>query len=387
VALLLITPLFSSTARGTMMEIPFGFWVTLTFLLFLEGVARASSADDRSATPASASLSASTVSAPVSAGRGAAASRVGAGGGRVWHLLMALPVAAAMLTKSVLGLVPIVVLPVVMALSPSLRRRCSVATLVGLAAGVVLGLSWPIHQWLTFGPDALRQHYLGQVLEPSTQDVGWRSLLLGYPMILLRSFEPILLPGLVGLVVLAKRAWRADDWRARLLVAWIVLPILCASLSSAQSSRYIFPILVPMALCAAWWLLGVAPRLAAFVTRWFTPVLACGAAAIFWIEPTRLTRDQNQVFKAQAAMLRRDIPDGAVVGYVGTRYWRIANPLLYYTDRMLTPLAAATDLCEARQIAFVFADRDQAASLQQCGLVPRLVLDSPDWVLVKFDNR
>lgn len=349
VALLLITPLFSSTARGTMMEIPFGFWVTLAFLLFFEGVVRRS---------------------PV-----------------VWHLLMALPIAAAMLTKSVLGLVPIVVLPVVIAISPALRRRCGLSTAAGLALGVLLGLSWPLHQYLTFGPDALRHHYLGQVLEPSTQGVGLRSVLLGYPLILLRSFEPILLPGLVGLVGLARRAWTEADWRARLIVAWVILPIVCASASSAQSSRYIFPILTPMALCAAWWLLRVAPRLADLVTRWFTPVIACGAAAIFWIAPTWLTRDQNQVFKTRAEMLRRDIPRGATVGYVGTRYWRIANPLLYYSERTLTPLSAATDLCEAREVAFAFVDREQEASLRQCGLVPRTLLDGSDWVLVKFENR
>ncbi len=175
-ALLLITPIFSSTARGTMMEIPFGCWVTLTFLLFLEGVSRA---------------------------RPAISDAFGKARRTRWHLLMALPIAAAILTKSVLGVVPLMVLPVALALSRNLRQRCGHATWIGLLLGVILGFSWPLHQWFLFGDVALQQHFLGQVLEPSTQSVGIMSRLIGYPLILLRSYQPILFPGLAGAVMLA----------------------------------------------------------------------------------------------------------------------------------------------------------------------------------------
>ena len=174
-----------------------------------------------------------------------------------------------------------------------------------LLLGVMLGFSWPLHQWLLFGDVALQQHFLGQVLEPSTQPVGIVSRLIGYPLILLRSYQPILFPGLAGAVMLAmsqraRRRAEGEDWRRLLLVAWIVVPVAIASLSSAQSSRYIFSILTPLALCAAWWLLRVLPRVAAFITHWFTPALATAAAIAFWVQPTLLTRDQNQIFKSQA---------------------------------------------------------------------------------------
>jgi 4-amino-4-deoxy-L-arabinose transferase-like glycosyltransferase len=367
-ALLLITPLFSSTARGTMMEIPFGCWVTLTFLLFLEGV--------------------NSVNADAAGAAAVAARRTR------WHLLMALPIAAAILTKSVLGLVPLMVLPVVFALSRDLRRRCGHATWIGPLLGVLLGFSWPLHQWLLFGDVAPRQHFLGQVLEPSTQPVGITSMLLGYPLILLRSFEPILFPGLAGAAMLVMQARTAatqrtegEDWRRLLLVAWIVIPVAIASLSSARSSRYIFPIVTPLALCAAWWLHRVLPRVAAFITQWFTPVLATAAAITFWVQPTLLTRDQNQIFKSQAERLKRDIPADTTVGYLGTRYWLIANPLLYYTDRPLTQLASAAELCDAsRKIAVVFVDKDRADSVNQqaCGLTPSTMIEGADWMLLKL---
>jgi 4-amino-4-deoxy-L-arabinose transferase-like glycosyltransferase len=389
-ALLLITPLFSSTARGTMMEIPFGCWVTLTFLLFLEGVNR-------------------TGGVEASGSRGSSAASVSGAAHRTrWHLLMALPIAAAILTKSVLGVVPLMVLPVVLALSRDLRRRCGHATWIGVLLGVLLGFSWPVHQWFLFGDVALRQHFLGQVLEPSTQDVGVTSRLLGYPLILLRSYQPILFPGLAGAVLLAREWLRRrrgsgvsgisgvtggsgdsgrEDWRGLLLVTWIVVPVAIASFSSAQSSRYIFSILTPLALCGAWWLLRVAPRVAAFITRWFTPALATAAAIAFWVQPTLLTRDQNQIFKSQAPRLKRDIPVGATVGYLGTRYWLIANPLLYYTDRPLTQLTSAAELCDAsRNIAVVFVDQDQADAVhrQTCGLTPSTMIEGADWMLLKL---
>jgi 4-amino-4-deoxy-L-arabinose transferase-like glycosyltransferase len=354
VALLIITPIFSSTARGTMMEIPFGCWVTLTFLLFLEGAF-----DDARRTR--------------------------------WHLLMALPIAGAILTKSVLGVIPLMVLPVVFALSGELRRRCGHATWIGLLLGVMLGFSWPLHQWFVFGDVALEQHFLGQVLEPSTQAVGIVSRLIGYPLILLRSYQPILFPGLAGAVMLAIAARRTrtrdnEDWPRLLLVAWIAVPTAIASLSSAQSSRYIFSILTPLALCAAWWLLRVLPRVAAFITHWFTPALAAAAAIAFWVQPTLLTRDQNQLFKSEAERLKRDIPAGTTVGYLGTRYWLIANPLLYYTDRTLTQLASAAELCDdSRKIFVVFVDKDREDAVNQlaCGLTPSTMIEGADWKLLR----
>ena len=285
------------------------------------------------------------------------------------------------------------VVPVMLALSPDLRRRCGAATWIGLLLGVALGFSWPIQQWFVFGDVAIQQHFLGQVLEPSTQAVGIMSRLIGYPLILLRSYQPILFPGLAGAVMLAMATRNArsaldvaENWRGLLLVVWIVVPVAIASLSSAQSSRYIFAILAPLALCAAWWLLRVMPRAAAFVTRWFTPALAVAAAITFWVEPTMLTRDQNQIFKSQAERLKRDIPAGTTIGYLGTRYWLIANPLLYYTDRTLTQLESAAELCDdSRKIAVVFVDEDRQDAVRQqtCGLTPSTMIEGADWELLR----
>src|SRR5207247_3631053 len=79
-ALLLVSPFFLDNARRCMLEIPLAFWVAATLLLFLEGLARPR-----------------------------------------WFLLAALPLAAAILTKSVLGLLPLAAYAAAALLSPALR--------------------------------------------------------------------------------------------------------------------------------------------------------------------------------------------------------------------------------------------------------------------------
>jgi 4-amino-4-deoxy-L-arabinose transferase-like glycosyltransferase len=383
-----------------MMEIPYGWWVTVAFWCFIEGAAET---------------------------RANVRTR--------WHLAMAVPIGAAMLTKSVLGLVPMMAIPVALLLSRDLRRRCGAAMWAGLALGAAIGASWPLQQWMRYGPVALQQHFLGQVLGPSTQQMGLMSRLIGYPIILVRSFEPIVWPALAGVIVWERRWWRERnhttrtrntptavdarmhpvpahapslaagkgdgrhrdaqdgdgwerDWRGAVLIAWLVVPIVIASASSAQSSRYIFPILVPLALLAARWLLDVVPRVAVFVTRVFAPALSCVVAASLWIQPSLLTRDQNRVLKMEAQRLQQEIAPTATVSFIGTRYWRVANPFTFYVDRWLNPLETPADVCKDTTIAYLFVETGQADRLKrECPVSGPTILTSPDWILMKIEQR
>ena len=141
VALLLSTPLFVAGARGCMMEIPQAFWVSLAMVIAI--------------------------------------------GGR-YHpnrlLLLALPIAAGLLTKSVLGLLPVLVLAAA-ALSTDYRVLWRTAQVwVGLAFGVLLGSSWMIHQYFTIGPSAVRAHVVGEIAERSVAGFDPLSLLFEYPL-------------------------------------------------------------------------------------------------------------------------------------------------------------------------------------------------------------
>ncbi|MGH7359626.1 MAG: ArnT family glycosyltransferase, partial [Candidatus Rokuibacteriota bacterium] len=162
-ACLLATPIFVDNARRLMMEIPLTFWIAATVWLYLEARGR----------PA-------------------------------WHVALAVPLGAAILTKSVLGLMPLLALVGCLAseeLRAPLRRPW---VWIGVAIGLAVGASWPVHQWWTQGPDAVASHFFAHVVRRSTRSFGL-GVLREYPTILLKFFQPVVLPGLVGLWLVLRK--------------------------------------------------------------------------------------------------------------------------------------------------------------------------------------
>jgi len=116
VALLLVTPFFVDNARGCMMEIPLTFWITTTVVLYYEGLRRP------------------------------------------WaHLLLALPLGAGILTKSVLGLMPLLALGGMVGSAELRRPLRGLWIWLGVLLGLGLGAAWPLHQALTQGGEASRR--------------------------------------------------------------------------------------------------------------------------------------------------------------------------------------------------------------------------------------
>ena len=321
-ALLLISPLFVNHARRAMLEVPLTFWVVLAMLVLVWS----RNAPRRLA-------------------------------------LLALPLGAAILTKSVLGLVPLFVIAGAALADADLRRALRTRWLVaGVGFGLLLGAAWPIHQWLVHGPRALEQHFVAEIANRTTAGgLDLRRMLLSYPRALLESFQPVVLLAAAAL----PRLLRTDaPPGSRLVAAWFVVPVVLYSLSSAQSPRYLFPTLPAMALGGAFWLVGRFPRAAAAV-RLGAPIVALLAAATFWLAPQILARSGNDVFKFGSAISDR-LPASEALPYLGTRYWGFANSILYYQERYLEPPAAsaAAAVASARSRSrLLFADRDRASEV------------------------
>ena len=345
-ALLLLSPTFANHARRSMLDLPLAFWTVLAVLALVEGTRRPRA-----------------------------------------HALFAVPLAAGILTKSVLGLLPLGILLVGAVACPPLRaslRRGWIG--LGVLGGLALGASWTVHQLVAFGPEAVRAHYLGEIVARSTQPLGLRGVLLDYPAALLGAYQPVILPGLVGAVLLWKRRGTADV--SRLLPIWTVLPIALYALSSARSARYLFPIFPALALCSSDWLTGSFPRFAAALRRWVAPAVAVAAAAVFWVRPALLAASGTAFFKEDVVIESR-IPEGEPVTYLGSwaDYWGLANPLLYYTERPLEApspsLAAALDAAARRRSGLLLVTRNRLHELQGRGYA--VVLDRPEWLLVQPD--
>jgi hypothetical protein len=290
---------------------------------------------------------------------------------------VAIPLGAAILTKSVLGLMPLLALFGSLAseeLRAPLRRPW---VWIGLALGIALGASWPLHQWWTQGPDAVASHFLAHVVRRSTRSFGL-GVLREYPMILLKFYQPIILPSLVGLWLVLRRPGPRRAGGA-VLGAWIVLPVLLYSLSAFRTPRFIFPILPALALCAGHALVTLVPRLAAFLASTLIPAGAVAVALLFWWSPSLLTRDANAAFKRNAVAIQAVAPAGESVPYLGNHYWASASPLLYYGERHDEAVQAA----RRHGGRLLLAARRRLPEVTALGVPQRVVLEGRDWVLLR----
>jgi 4-amino-4-deoxy-L-arabinose transferase-like glycosyltransferase len=348
-ACLLVTPIFVDNARRLMMEVPLTFWIAATVWVYLEARGRPR-----------------------------------------WHVVLAAPLGAAILTKSVLGLMPVLALGGALA-SPELRaplRRPWVW--IGVALGLAIGASWLFHQWWTQGPGAVASHLLSHVVRRSTRSFGL-GVLRAYPLILLKFYQPIILPGLLGLWLVLRRPGRVRD-RGAVLAAWIVLPLVLYSLSSFRTPRFIFPIVPALALCAGHALVATVPRLAAFLASVLVPATAVAVALLLWWMPSLLTRDPNAAFKRNAATIQALAPAGEPVPYLGTHYWASANPLLYYTERLLAHSSRsgpeAIEAARRHGGRLLLVTRKRLPEVSAVGAPGRVVVEGRDWVLLRLaDGR
>lgn len=324
VALLLLSPYFLNNARRCMMEIPLSLWVVLSLWAFLEGLRRPR-----------------------------------------LHLVFALPLGAAILTKSVLGLLPLAIVVTGALVQPSLREPFRKPSIwLGTLGGLALGASWSVHQFLSFGPAFLQEHYSREILARSTERLDFWSVLSSYPLVLLTSYQPAVLPALAGAFSLWKRRRESGSAEASvLLVVWIVVPLVAYSLSSARSPKYLFPVFPSLALCVA-------------------------GAAVFWVRPSLLSRSGTAVFK-EDRQVRARVPEGEPIAYLATRYdWGLANPLLYYAERLLEPprasAAEAVELARGRTSRLLMAECDRLAELGETGY--SVVLEGGCWLLLELPH-
>ena len=345
-ASLLVTPIFVDNARRLMMEVPLTFWIAATVWIYLEARRQPR-----------------------------------------WHIALALPLGAAILTKSVLGLMPLLSM-LGAALSAEWRaplRRPGVWIGVGLGLG--LGGSWLVHQWWTQGGGPVVSHLLSHVIGRSTRRSPGLGVLRAYPLILLKFYQPIVLPGLVGLWLVLRRPGLLRS-RAAILAAWVIVPVALYSFSSFRTPRFIFPILPALALCAGYALVTLVPRFATFLATALVPATAVVVALLLWWQPSLLTRDPNAAFKRSGAAIRELVPVGESVPYLGNHYWASANPLLYYAERPLGASSGTGDQAirdaRAHPARLLLVTRQRLPEVISQGVPYRVVVEGPGWALLQL---
>jgi len=361
VAALMLTPLFVTNARRCQTDIPLAFWTTLAMLIYVEGLDRPKV-----------------------------------------HAWMAVPMAAGILTKSVLGLFPLVVVPAGL-LVPAIRKTLrNVWLWLGLVLGVVLGASWSVHQFALYGNEFISFHYGTMVMSRTAGPLDLAGILTDYPAILLEHYQPIVLPALAGLVLYlvdrfrgrrdegsrAVTAGRGRSSESDLLVVWAVLPVVLYSLSSLRHLRYLFPILPVYGILTGYL---VSTRFRKWVTPlcgYAVPALTLVSACVYWFVPTLFAGDNNQVFKQEIAVAREHLAPGTMLPYSGEEYWAEANPLLYYWGVKLerpgdTTQEAVAKALRAKHRSMICV-RERLDDVERMGIEHETMVTGKGWAWLRF---
>jgi 4-amino-4-deoxy-L-arabinose transferase-like glycosyltransferase len=372
VAVLLLTPLFVTNARRCQTEIPLAFWTTLAMLIYVEGLARPK-----------------------------------------LHALIAIPLGAAVLTKSVLGLFPLVVVPAAI-IVPALRKSLRNAWLwLGLVVGLALGASWSIHQYLNFGEEFMSFHYGTMVMSRTAGEFNLAGVFTDYPMLLLEHYQPIILPAVAGLVLfLFDRVRRRrtdvqriesgrlvgahDERRSRsseadLLVVWALLPAVLYSFSSLRHYRYLFPLLPVYGIFTGYLLATRVKKWVAPVCCYVVPGLTIISTFIFWFAPGLYAGDNNQVFKQEIEAAREELEPGTTLPYVGEEYWPEANPFLYYWDVKLEKPGDTVDVAIAKALnaphRSLVCNRGWLGEVAATGVPQEIVVEGKGWAWIRFPRE
>lgn len=350
IAVLLITPVFVTHARRAMIDVPLCFWTTLAFLVFLLGLRRPR-----------------------------------------LHLLFAIPLGAAILTKSVLGLLPLVVVPAA-ALSPALRRSLRNPWLWGgVLAGLAVGAAWPAHQYARHGGSFLRAHFDATIFSRVAGASEFDGPSESYVTMLLEEYQPVVLVAFAGLVLFLWNRRRRESGRSDLLVWWVLIPLVLYSLSVRRSAKYLIPLVPAFSLFAGHLLQEKARPVARALSKWVAPVLVVAAGAVYWIAPTLLTGDGNAVYKEYAPTARAELPAGSVLPYVGAprdEYRNIEHVALWYWNvdvEQPSPPREAVAAALAAEHRSLVCQRDRLAAIDSLGVAYELAV-MRGWGLVRLST-
>jgi 4-amino-4-deoxy-L-arabinose transferase-like glycosyltransferase len=157
-----------------------------------------------------------------------------------------LAIGLGILTRSILGLIPIGIILGHQIIARQCKRPRPVYALSGLLVALSLPFMWHLSQYKLHGSQFLLAHYSfvsSKILSHREFDI-WLFMrgLLGYPWLLFRLYWPWLPMMVVGIIIQARKIGGRGEKLAELLVVWVAFVILPFSLAEAKVLRYIMPV-------------------------------------------------------------------------------------------------------------------------------------------------
>jgi 4-amino-4-deoxy-L-arabinose transferase-like glycosyltransferase len=327
---LLSTQYFMKYATHAMTDAPFAFFFTLTIFLYVKGLR-----------------------APR------------------YFVLAGLPAACALLTRSVLGMIPIGIILLHLAVTRRygilFSRRC----LWFLVLALSLPGIWVAIEYRLYGVEFLRAHaafVLGQV-QAEKPGSAWSGLaqLLEYPKLIAQRYWPWLPFMLVGLYKQSRAALSQRDSAATLLVLWVLCVVACFSLAEVKYLRYILPVFPAFAILSASVLNDWIPLRRKIQS--FQALYALGAVFVVYaaLFPMTLLRATDMRQLAPVADAHTTPQEGLLIYSSGAQDWGVQNQLLWYGNRhteLITDLSDVQSRLESGRNSVVVIDKEAAGRLR-----------------------
>ena len=301
-----------------------------------------------------------------------------------WFILMGVSAGLAVLTKSLLGLMPLAVIAVFIVL----RREWSVLAKplfwLSLALAIAVGSSWYLYEYSAFGGEFVEVHFGRQLFGRTAVTGGGVGVFTGAFLVgrlkniylFIRDAHIWFVLALLGAVLSFRRGsdgsglLRDVPAERLLVILWTAVPVVLVSFTSTFRGWYLMPVYVPLAILAAFFFSSVIRqperlKIAAFTVLGllllYLAVLV--VTPLFTLDPKHEIRHPG--IRKLATKARMIGPDaiGRVMYFPATReiagrhgletdlsnYFSFTLPWNFYSDIPMDARGVSTDLEEVRE--------------------------------------
>ncbi len=268
-----------------------------------------------------------------------------------FYLLYGLMTALAILTKSVLGLFPLMVGGAVLILGRRFKEIGHPCFLMGTALALGLGFSWHAVNGAVHGAAFYDMHFGVLIFNRGFESAAPPFYFLGYAQDFLKNYWPWLPLALIGLWQCGRRAIGGRDFPSLVLLVWIVLVYLVMSTSTNQTLRYLFMIFPPLAIVIARTLADwLSESLREKLLPWMAGVVVL---TVVFVNATpfqvKVTLSPNSVDVRQlAAVIHLNTPPEQRIGNFRLSAHNPRQAMLFYADRFLGEPVTQSDVMLAR---------------------------------------
>lgn len=280
-------------------------------------------------------------------------------------VLCGVPVAFAVLTRSVIGFIPLGIFVIHLILSKRFELLRSRHLIAGFLLAFSLPLIWYISQFHSHGINFVTSHFsfIATKISSGKAFNGWEIILssIEYPKLLLKLYWPWLPFMLVGLAIQLKAMIQRRDSFATLLVIWVVCIILPFSLAEAKVLRYIMPVFPAFAILSAVSLNQLIPSARKEMVFRVLYLLGCLFVVYAALFPTTKLRASDMRKLAPIAQAYTAWDQRILIYTYGETHWNYQNQFLWYGDRyseLLTNLDELISRARSGENTVVIIDKE-----------------------------